>query len=194
MARWFPVAALIVLFAGFQIAAVEIDAWPLNFQPLLALAFCAMAMLKGRQSWVVVVAWLVAWPVLSALRGYGFTEGLLSTAVGFGCVFAVGHFFRRFLSIWAMLGGVTLGALSFYLVTNTFSFFELVTLYPRTLEGFVQAQWTGPNGFGPTWVFLRNSVTGSLFFTALFSLSQSNLSEPADPEEEATDEEETEAA
>ena len=196
MKAWAAAVSMIVLFAAFQVVAVKIDAWPLNFQPLLALAFCSVALLSGRQSLIVGAAWLIAWPLLSAIRGYDFTEGLLATALGFACVFLIGFAFRHARSIWAALGGVTLSAITFYFVTNTFSFFELGWLYPRSLEGFLQAQWTGPDrpGFGPTWVFLRNSITGSLFFTTLVYFSVSKASEAPETDEEIVDDEETETA
>ena len=45
--------------------------------------------------------------------------------------------------------------------------FATLPLYPKSFEGFVQAQWTGPAGFGPTWVFLRNAMAANVLFTAL---------------------------
>ncbi len=187
MKSWIPVVALIALFALFQIAGIAIEGWPLNFQPLLAMGFCAMACLGGRQWWIVLAAWLLTWPLLSWYQGYSINLAFLGTALGFASVFGIGFIMRKGKSLFSILGGVTLSAISFYLITNTFSFFQLTHLYPRTLEGFIQAQWTGPVGFGPTWVFLRNSIGGNLFFTGLFLASQ-HFS-PATQEDEESEEE-----
>jgi hypothetical protein len=48
--------------------------------------------------------------------------------------------------------------------------------YPKTFAGFVQAQTIGLpvyNGATPAWMFLRNSLLGDLFFTALFVVCMS---------------------
>jgi len=153
------------------------------------MGFCAMACLGGRQWWIVIVAWLIAWPLLSQHQGYSLDLAFFVTALGFASVFGIGFLMRKRKSLWSILGGVTLSAISFYLITNTFSFFQLTPLYPRTLEGFIQAQWTGPVGFGPTWVFLRNSIGGNLFFTGLFLAAQHfSPATQEDSEEEPEDE------
>ena len=194
MKEWLPAICLIVIFALFQLAGHFVPGWPTGFQPHLALIFCAMAVLRGRQWWGVILAWLVSWPFLSNLQGYGWSLALLATITGIACVFGIGAVFRKWRSPLALLSGVTLSALAFYLVTNTFSFFTLTHIYPRSLQGFLEAQWTGPSlpGFGPTWVFLRNSVGGGLFFASLFLasglLERGIEAEADDTEEESADE------
>ena len=67
-----------------------------------------------------------------------------------------------------------MAALAFYFLTNCISFVTLPN-YPKTLEGFVQAQWTGPVGYGPTWLFLRNALAANLAFTGLFLVAMRPL-------------------
>ena len=69
-----------------------------------------------------------------------------------------------------MLATTAAGALAFFFLTNTVAFLA-DPLYPKSWEGFVQAQWTGPVGAVlPTWVFLRNLLAANLLFTGLFLL------------------------
>jgi hypothetical protein len=74
------------------------------------------------------------------------------------------------------LSGSAAAALLFYFVTNTISFWGLPEFYERTWVGFYQAQWSGPVGLGPTWVFLRNAVAANLLFTTFFLLALRPLS------------------
>jgi hypothetical protein len=67
--------------------------------------------------------------------------------------------------------GSLMAAVLFYFVTNVISFLTLPEFYARSWEGFVQAQWTGPVGLGPTWVFLRNSCASNVVFAAIFLLA-----------------------
>jgi len=78
---------------------------------------------------------------------------------------------------WSRAFVASLGAaLLFYVVTNTVSFFGLPEFYERSWQGFWQAQWLGPVGLGPTWVFLRNACAANLLFTTLFLLALRPLS------------------
>jgi hypothetical protein len=65
-----------------------------------------------------------------------------------------------------LFGGV-LGALIFYLLTNTLSWLEMPQ-YARTLAGWIQALFTGLPGYPPSWEFFRNTLLSGAVFTALF--------------------------
>ena len=91
--------------------------------------------------------------------------------LGLGLMLPLAFWLRRDFSLPKALLGLLLGSFSFYFVTNTVSFFALVDLYPRSWQGFEQAQWSGPVGFGPTWIFLRNSCSANILFGAIFLLA-----------------------
>jgi hypothetical protein len=81
-----------------------------------------------------------------------------------------------------------LGAVIFYVVTNTLSW--LVNPfgnpeYVKTLEGWLRALTGGTAGWPHTWEFFRNSLTSAGLFTGLFATVM-NLSEsPVEKGEEA---------
>jgi hypothetical protein len=79
-----------------------------------------------------------------------------------------------------MLGGAALCAVLAFFAMNCLSWLTLPD-YPKTLSGFMQAQWTGaPHHGQPTWVFLRNPLLANVLFTGLFVLGQRRMGvEPA---------------
>jgi hypothetical protein len=72
-------------------------------------------------------------------------------------------------SSWLRLvaGGV-LGAILFYLVTNTAAWLQNPE-YPKTLAGWFQALTSGITGLPPTWTFFRNTLLSGGLFTGLFA-------------------------
>jgi hypothetical protein len=176
MHRWFSFVALLVLLIAFRL----VGAWQgwMNVSPLPALFLLCMVCFKGHDRWLLPLgAWVISDPLLNLFYGQellvwdqvGLLLGLGASALLVPWVKASFSFSR------ACLGSV-LAAVVFYLVTNTISFFALPEFYERSWQGFVQAQWTGPVGFGPTWVFLRNASAANLLFTTLFLLALRPLS------------------
>jgi hypothetical protein len=51
-------------------------------------------------------------------------------------------------------------------------------MYPKTIEGLWQSVWSGPIGYGPSWIFLRNLAAANLIFTAVFLLARVRLPKP----------------
>jgi len=90
--------------------------------------------------------------------------------------------------------GTLLGALLFYLVSNTVSWL-VNPVYAKTIAGWVQALTVGLPGFPPTWVFGLKSLLGTGLFTGLFAgamkWSEALDAEP-EPEPETEDDEERE--
>lgn len=167
-----PLLLLVVLLAGFRLlGAMWPELFP-NFQPLTAIFFCGAAFLGSRGLWVPAVAWALTLPLTNGMQGFGWSTGILMAAVGLGLTVAIGWRFRRQRALLPLLGGAALCAVVSYVVLNTWSWITLPD-YPKTLLGFVQAQWTGaPHHALPTWVFLRNPLIANVLFTALFVLSQ----------------------
>jgi hypothetical protein len=172
MRRWFPAILMVLLLVGFRILGSTMPETLPNFQPLPALLLCGMIFLSGIQRWLIpMIAWIVTDPLSSLLQHYpilGWHH--LSIALGLVSTVAIGSRARHSQTWLNLLGSATLSALAFYFVTNTVSYF-VDPLYSKTLTGFIQAQWTGPFGYGPTWLFLRNLLAANLLFTGLFSLA-----------------------
>jgi hypothetical protein len=173
MVSMLPPLALLLLFRC-------LGAWQgwANFSPLPAVMLLSFACLQGWQRWLVpLLAWVVSDPLLNLWYG----QNLLvwdqwGMILGLGLMLPLAFWLRRDFSLPKALAGLLLGSLSFYLVTNMVSFFALADLYPRSWQGFVQAQWSGPVGFGPTWIFLRNSCAANILFGAIFLLAIQPLS------------------
>lgn len=176
MQRWLPALLMVVLLAGFRILGSSMPEALPNLQPLPALLLCGVVFLKGPQRWLIpVIAWLVTDPLTSILQGHALIGWHhLEILLGLGATAGIAIWIRRSPTWLHLMGGAILSALAFYFLCNVVSF-VVDPLYPKTLAGFTQAQWTGPAGYGPTWPFLRNLLAANLLFTGLFSLAWRSL-------------------
>ncbi len=174
MKRFLPLIFIASLFAVFRVVSIVVDGFPINSAPLSALFLCGLWFAGARGLMLTGVLWLVAYPLLSVLHGYAVGADFIASVVGLASVTGIAYFMMQRFSkgFWqAMVGGL-LGALAFYLITNTFSWIAN-PLYTKDLSGFYQAQWSGhPTYSLPTWVFLRNSLAGNALFIACYWLGQ----------------------
>ena len=96
----------------------------------------------------------------------------------------LGTQFRKQKSFFKLVGGGLLGAVLFYLITNTAAW--LINPfhspeYTKTLAGWIIALTKGTAGHPPTLDFFRNTLLGGGLFTALFAAAEKFTSEsPAD--------------
>jgi hypothetical protein len=133
---------------------------PDNFSPVLAVALFGGATLAGGAAFFVPLA-----AMFSSDLALGHELGWM-TLVVYGC-FAGGAGLGRWLGrsrTWARTGTAAVGgSLLFYAVTN-FAVWALpgahAPLYARTLDGLVECYWMALP-------FLRNSLAGDLFWTAV---------------------------
>jgi len=180
MHRWLPALLLIALLAGFRVLGSAFPETLPNLQPLPAILLCSVIYLKGAQRWLLPLGvWLVTDPIASALQGHpllGWHH--LGILVGLAATTGIALTLGRRAEAQRTLLAAAIAAVAFYFTANTVAF-ATDALYPKTLEGFVQAQWTGPVGFGPTWIFLRNLLAANLLFTGLFLIARSSLPQPA---------------
>lgn len=176
MHRWLPALLIVALLAGFRVLSSAFPETLPNFQPLLALLLCSIVFLKGHQRWALPLAvWLLTDPVTSLLQGYPvFGWHHLGIALGIAATVGVAMVARRHPRALPLLASSVVAALAFYFLSNMVSFI-LDPLYTKNWEGFVQAQWTGPSGLGPTWIFLRNSIAANVAFTGLFLIARQSL-------------------
>ncbi len=175
---WLASVLLVGLLVVFRV--ISATGFMPNFSPLPAVFLCGLIFFRGRSAWLLPVgAWLVTDPLVSLLQGYPVLGvhhiGILAGLAG---PIALGLFLRSRPSTAAVLGGSLLAAAAFYFVSNCVSF-AADPLYPKTAIGFLQAQWTGPQGFAPTWVFFRNLAAANLLFTAVFVAALRPLALPA---------------
>lgn len=166
-------ASLLIVFA--------ITRWPglmpPNFSAVYALVFCAGVFFRTRAGWWVPLLVLAITDL--ALNFYytakGYDAFQLYQLMNYPVYAALIWFGRRFnprRSIAVLVGGSLLGAILFYVLTNTaawlFNPFGNPE-YTKTLASWFHALTTGIGGWPQTWEFFRNTLLSSGLFTALFS-------------------------
>ena len=169
---------------------------PQNFSAAHALLFCAAFWLPGWMGWVLPLATIIVTDVLLNLFHYSMPVMVPELVVNWmilGLFVVLAKWLARRRSYGRVFLGTLIGALLFYLVSNTVSWM-VNPAYAKTIAGWVQALTVGLPGFPPTWLFGLKSLLGTGLFTGLFAGAM-KWSEAIDdaPEPETDDDEETEA-
>jgi hypothetical protein len=94
----------------------------------------------------------------------------------------LGRLFSRRTHFLKLLGGGLLGAVLFYLITNTASWLYDPG-YAKTFAAWIQALTTGLPGLPPTWEFFRNTLLSGGLFTALFVTAMKLTADAESPAE-----------
>jgi hypothetical protein len=188
------------------LAVACLSRWPGLFPPsfsvFYALAFCAGVYFIGSMAWWLPLTTLVVTDFGLDLY-YLFYKGWhvfdlpvlkyqLFNYAGFAVLIWLGRRFKPRSSFLSLLGGGILGALLFYMLTNTASWFFNPfgnPEYTKTLLGWIRALTTGTAGWPETWQFFRNTLLSGGLFTALFAGAM-KLSEAAESAREKETEEE----
>lgn len=173
-------AIFIVVFALSRIPGLM----PPDFSVAYAFAFCAGVFFSGSLGWWLPLAVMLATDVTLNLFYYhtapfGFYLAL-NYAI-YAALIALGKWFGRRASFVKLLLGGILGAIIFYLVTNTLAWLQDAA-YAKTLAGWIQALTLGRPDFHPTtWEMFRNTLLSGGLFTALFGAAGKLTAEsPAD--------------
>ena len=167
---------------------------PQNFSAAHALLFCAAFWLPGWIGWVLPMATIIVTDVLLNLVFYAepvMVPELISNWMILGLFVVLAKWLARRRSYGRVFLGTLLGALLFYLVSNTVSWL-VNPAYVKTIAGWVQALTVGLPGFPPTWVFGLKSLLGTGLFTGLFAgaMKWSEALDVAEPEPETEDDDE----
>jgi hypothetical protein len=186
--RWLP-WIFVALFAVSRIPG----ALPLNFSAAYAFAFCAGVYFPRKNSW-----WLPLLVLLATDIGLNFyyqyknpdynvwsasnLANLAFNYLAYAALIFLGRQFKPQSSFVSLLGGGIFGAVLFYLITNTASWFFNPfhnVEYTKNLAGWILALTKGTGGFPPTWEFFRNTLLSGGIFTALFVAAE-KLTAPAE--------------
>ncbi len=164
---------LIVLALGYRVLPTLDMTWA-NFPPFAAIAFCGAVYFKDRRLWFLPFAglcltdlyinWFYAREYGYHLEWSGYVARVLSYAVGLGLGWWVSS---RKSWLW-LLNGSLLGAVLFYLITNTLSW-SADAFYAKSLAGWWQALTVGHPEYPPTIFFFQKTLFGDLMFTGLFA-------------------------
>jgi len=190
---WLPLVLMLVF---------AVSRWPgmlpQNFSAAHALLFCAAFWLPGWMGWVLPMATIIVTDILLNLFHYNasvFDPRLVTNWMILALFVVLAKWLAQRRSYGRVFLGTLLGALFFYLVSNTVSWM-VNPAYAKTIAGWVQALTVGLPGFAPTWWFGLKSLFSTGLFTGLFAgaMKWSELLDATEPEAETEDdEEETEA-
>ena len=179
---------------------VALSRWPgllpPSFSVVYALAFCGGVYFSRSLAWWLPLGTLVLTDV--ALNFYYQSKGYdvwtwsvikyqLVNYLGYVVIIGLGRKLKPQSRFVSLLGGGILGALLFYLITNTASWlmnpFQNPE-YTKTLAGWLIALVKGTNGWPQTWEFFRNTLLSAGLFTGLFvgAMKLSAAESPADKE------------
>ena len=172
---------------------------PHNFSAAYAIAFCAGVYFRSPGGWKIPLAVMLAtdlalnlyyqfvlhWNVFE-LRQLVY---LSFNYVSFAAIYFIGRRLRPSSGFASLLGGGILGAVLFYLITNTASWFFNPFQnpeYTKTLHGWIQALTGGTAGWPATWEFFRNTLLSGGLFTGLFvaAMKISTAGESAEEKQE----------
>lgn len=171
---------------------------PQNFSAFYALCFCAGVFFAPGMKWFLPLGTLFVTDLFLNVFYYkvAFHWFVLVNYVCFAGLIFMGGRFRPGTSFMRLLGSGILGAILFYLITNTiawlFNPFNNPE-YTKTFAGWLIALTKGTAGYPTTLEFFRNTLLSGGLFTALFAGAH-KLAEAAESarEKESQDEKEEE--
>lgn len=175
-----------IWLAVLLMAVFAITRWPgvlpPNFSAAYALVFCAGAYFPGKLAWWLPLGTLLLSDIAINVFHYHTDPVGSYMLVNYLIYAALIWFGKNSLAapFTALLGGGLLGAILFYLVTNTFAWLENPE-YAKTLVGWIKALSLGTDGWPYTWEFFRNTLLSGGLFTSLF-VGAMKLSEAPEPE------------
>ena len=186
---------------------------PGNFSVVYAFVFCAGVFFPRNLVWWLPLATILATDIgLNIYYEYHGVVDVWSAAnlanlafnyAAYAALLLLGRRFKPQTSLVKLVGGGLLGAILFYFITNTASWFFNPfhnPEYTKTIAGWLIALTKGTGGFPTTMEFFRNTLLSSGLFTALFAAASKLAAEsPADKtagarEPEAKEEAEPEEA
>lgn len=165
---------------------------PQNFSAVYAVAFCAGVYLPARTAWWLPFAVLLGTDVvLNGYYGVSWLDwSMLGNYLGYAALIGIGRQLSARASFLALLAGGLLGAVLFYLVTNTIAWLHVPgspVQYAKSLAGWLQALTTGLPGYPPTWEFFRHTLSSGGLFTGLFVAVMKWTAEPRTQAREDTE-------
>ncbi len=163
--KWLP---------GLFLLVAALSRWPglfpPNFSAFYALAFCGGLYFRGQMAWWLPLGTLAVTDIL--LNALYYHEPVLSAymlvkTLSLVSIVFLGRLFSPRAAWVKLVCGGLLGAVGFYLITNTASWLYNPA-YAKTLAGWFQALTSGIPGYPPTWSFFRNTLLSGGLFTGLF--------------------------
>jgi len=166
---------------------------PSNFSVVYAFAFCAGVFFPKKVVWWLPMATILATDLglnfYYQSKGYTVWDApdlanLAFNYAAYAVLLLLGRGFKSETSLIKLVGGGLLGAILFYVITNTASWFFNPfhnPEYTKTIAGWIIALTKGTGGYPTTLEFFRNTLLSGGLFTALFAAAHKLAAEsPAD--------------
>ncbi len=164
---------------------------PWNFSVVYAFVFCAGVFFPRKLVWwLPLVVILITDIGLNFYYQYGCLiddvwsgpnlANLAFNYAAYAVLILLGRGFKPQASILKLVGGGLLGAILFYVITNTASWFfnPFHNLeYTKTIAGWLVALTKGIGGWPTTLEFFRNTLLSGGLFTALFAAAEKYAAE-----------------
>ena len=170
---------------------------PWNFSAVYAMMFCAGVYFPKRLVWWLPFATMLVTDVLLNLFYYKvhiLAPEMIGNYLAYAGLVLLGRWFSPKSSWLGLLSGGLLGAILFYLISNSMSWLSNPE-YTKNLQGWLRALSIGTAGWPQTWEFFRSTFLSGGLFTGLFAgaMKLSEAAEPKEKEEEQPEEEPEEA-
>ncbi len=179
---------------------------PWNFSAAYALMFCAGVYFPRRLAWWLPFATMLASDLLLNLYYHAhydtpvFSPELIGNYAAYAVLVWLGRRFGPRASFLSLLGGGVLGAVLFYLITNTLSWFFNPfhnPEYTKTFLGWLIALTKGTTQYTfpikmETWELFRNNMLSGGLFTGLFAGAMKLMERLESAEKQEAPEEECE--
>ena len=152
-----------------------------SFSPVYALVFCAGVYLGRKSSWWLPLGAMALSDVILNMyywKNLGWDvwspsvlRYQLVNYISYVLIILLGKQFKPKSSFFSLLGGGIMGALLFYVITNTASWLFNPfgnPEYNHNFLGWIIAIVKGTGGWPDAWLFFRNTLLSGGIFTALF--------------------------
>jgi hypothetical protein len=167
-------AIVLIVLALFCRVLPTLDLKWANFAPFTAIAFCGAVYFRDKRLWLLPFAGLCLTDLYINwfyAREYGYHlewTGYIGRIASFTAGLGLGWWVSQRKSWLTLLNGSLLGAVLFYLITNSLSWWT-DAFYAKTLAGWWQCMTVGHPEFAPTITFFYKTMFGDLMFTGLFA-------------------------
>lgn len=189
-----------VVIPALLLAAFALTRWPgvmpLNFSVAYGLVFCAGAFPR-RLPWWAIFGTMLATDIGLNVFYYDtviFSDYQAVNYLAYAAIFLLGRQFSVRATLLKHIGGGLIGAVLFYLITNTAAWLQ-DPAYAKNFTDWLRALTLGTSGWPETWTFFRNTLlSGGLFAGLISAALQATEAEAPEREPEAEPEGTTEPA